>query len=298
MIKKIFRLIVLLGGCLSFCAVPADGEDIVITIDAGHGGEDSGATEEYDGKTICEKELNLVIAKTIEEELLTYDGIQVYLTRYDDRTLELEQRVSIAVDNNSDLLLSVHNNAVGDAQDYTFGASTLVSSGQCLPELADCEANIGNLILEHLQADLGITSQGLNKRLSTSYLYSNGAIADYYGLIRYGTNEEIQTLIVEHSFLDDSNDYRQFLSSEDKLKDIGKADATAIAAYYRLTKDKPESTAEREKDSEPISTQRYITEELIRNVTEEQKGCENTEKSVEFFKEIKRSVEQILQLFW
>ncbi|MGN1030426.1 MAG: hypothetical protein ACI4PQ_02375, partial [Butyricicoccaceae bacterium] len=60
--------------------------------------------------------------------------------------------------------------------------------------------------------------------------------ADYYGLIRYGTNDGIPTMIVEHSFIDNASDYTSFLSTAAKRRKLGIADATAIAKYYGLDK--------------------------------------------------------------
>ena len=66
--------------------------------------------------------------------------------------------------------------------------------------------------------------------------YPDGSAADYYGLIRRCKNNGIPGLIIEHAFLDNANDYYTYLSSDDKLKALGVADATAIAEYFGLTK--------------------------------------------------------------
>ena len=56
-------------------------KDVVIVIDAGHGGEDPGAlavTGAY------ESQCNLAITKAMKAELDTYEGVKVYLTRSED----------------------------------------------------------------------------------------------------------------------------------------------------------------------------------------------------------------------
>ena len=40
-------------------------------------------------------------------------------------------------------------------------------------------------------------------------------------------------IIIEHAFLDNEDDYDQYLSSDDKLKGLAKADATGIARYLQ-----------------------------------------------------------------
>ena len=217
-------------------AVSALADNLVVTIDAGHGGAEDGATAVYDGKLIREKDLNLAIANALREELLTYEDVTVYMTRESDQTVSLEDRTALADEHESDLLISLHNNAEGDAQDYTSGTSVLISSGQYDPELAECEAVLGALINEELHSGPGTRARGLLRRLSSSSTYPNGALADYYALIRDSTQRGFPSVIVEHSFLDDENDYRSFLSSNKKLRALGAADATAIAKYFGLTK--------------------------------------------------------------
>lgn len=77
----------------------------IITVDAGHGGEQAGA--KYFG--IKEKDLNLKAAKALQMELKK-NGAKVVMTRTTDKTLSLEKRVSISKQANSDAFISVHHN--------------------------------------------------------------------------------------------------------------------------------------------------------------------------------------------
>ncbi|RAP27090.1 N-acetylmuramoyl-L-alanine amidase [Brevibacillus laterosporus] len=79
----------------------------LIVIDPGHGGTDSGAVgTSY--KTF-EKEINLQVALKLKQRLEA-SGARVIMTRADDTTLTLEQRVQVAVQNNADMFVSVHHN--------------------------------------------------------------------------------------------------------------------------------------------------------------------------------------------
>lgn len=233
---RIARTLLLTGALALIPITAANAANVVITIDAGHGGSDYGASDTYSGKTVNEKTLNLSIAKALKTELETYRGVTVYMTRSGDSTLSLDRRVEIADSHDSDLLISIHNNAKGDAQEYTSGSSAIVSSGQYYADLADCTHTLGKTILSELHKSPGTTNRGLLKRLSSSSAYPNGARADYYGLIRYGTTEGVPTMIIEHAFVDNSSDYNNFLASSSARKKLGKADATAIAKYYGLAK--------------------------------------------------------------
>src|SRR5690606_30500952 len=77
-----------------------------ITIDAGHGGHDPGALSP---RGLREKDVALKVV-TMTAALLT-PVMGVYLTRKDDRFLELADRAAIANRNGSDFFLSVHCNS-------------------------------------------------------------------------------------------------------------------------------------------------------------------------------------------
>lgn len=89
----------------------------VIYIDAGHGGVDPGAMY----KNIMEKDINLSISKILEDKL-TKVGAIVYLTRYGDYDLavnntinrkrsDLSRRGNIINRSECDLFVSIHLNA-------------------------------------------------------------------------------------------------------------------------------------------------------------------------------------------
>ena len=79
----------------------------VITVDAGHGGHDPGASGRLGLK---EKTVVLDVARRLAD-LLKRDGFQVILTRGDDRFIPLYGRPAIANRAGADLFISVHANA-------------------------------------------------------------------------------------------------------------------------------------------------------------------------------------------
>lgn len=62
----------------------ANNGTLIVTLDPGHGGKDSGATQKWNGKTAMEKEMNLKIGLACREELNKYAGVKVYMTRDND----------------------------------------------------------------------------------------------------------------------------------------------------------------------------------------------------------------------
>ena len=89
----------------------------VIILDSGHGGIDAGATN---GK-IIEKDLNLILAKKLEKQLVSR-GATVYLTREDDKDLSTTtvnrkrsdwyNRAKYINDISPDMYISIHLNSV------------------------------------------------------------------------------------------------------------------------------------------------------------------------------------------
>ncbi|MDO4286266.1 MAG: S-layer homology domain-containing protein [Eubacteriales bacterium] len=211
----------------------SDGK-LVITLDPGHGGYDSGATHTWDGKTILEKNLNLKIALACKEELEKYEDVTVYMTRSDDTYIGLADRVVYAKEHDSDIIVSMHNN---DAGNGTTGAMVLISRGEYRPELAEIARGVGTKILEQLSA-LGLKNRGFLLRSSSDKpdnYYPNGAIMDYYSIVRNATLQNMPGMIIEHAFLDSYSDYKNYLSTDEKLKALGVADAKAIVEYYDLS---------------------------------------------------------------
>lgn len=84
----------------------------VVVLDAGHGGQDEGATGRGG---LQEKELVLDVAKRLARRLRDR-GLQVVLTREDDRFLSLEERTAVANDARADLFVSIHANASRSAR--------------------------------------------------------------------------------------------------------------------------------------------------------------------------------------
>jgi N-acetylmuramoyl-L-alanine amidase len=80
----------------------------LVVIDPGHGGSNTGAKAAVPG--LHEKQLTLALAGQVAARLREH-GIAVVLTRDDDRTLTLRQRVARADEEAADLFVSIHANA-------------------------------------------------------------------------------------------------------------------------------------------------------------------------------------------
>ena len=89
---------------------------LTIIVDAGHGGGDTGALGFLTSKS--EKDLNLDIALATQTKLISL-GANVIMIRESDETVDIYKRMDMYNEINPDLLISIHHNSLGDAQDNT-----------------------------------------------------------------------------------------------------------------------------------------------------------------------------------
>lgn len=192
------------------------GEKLVIVIDPGHGGENLGT---IDGATE-EKTMTLITAMAMFEELLKYEDVQVFMTRTDDVDLSLKERAEFAQKVGADFLFSLHYNA--SESNELYGSEVWVSS--FVPYNA-YGYQFGYEFLTQMR-ELGLFNRGVKTRIGSKGL-------DYYGIIRESVALEIPAVIIEHCHVDEEHDI-PFCDSEEKWKEFGIADATAVAKYFGL----------------------------------------------------------------
>lgn len=201
-----------------------------VVLDAGHGGNDPGTQ----ANGIVEKNANLKIAQYCKEELESYSGVIVYMTRTSDKYLTLAQRAQVAINKKADLLLSLHNNS--NTSPGPCGANVYYPNSNYNANVGKNGRALANIIQSKLTA-LGLASGGIHIRNSeNSTKYPDGSLADYYGVIKRCKENGIPALIVEHAFISNASDAKNYLTTDAQLKRLGVADAAAVAEYYGLSK--------------------------------------------------------------
>lgn len=88
-----------------------DGRDIVIAVDAGHGGVDPGSIGK---RGTYEKNLTLAIARRLKERIDREAGMRAILTRDGDYFVEHRERIARARRKGADMFISIHADAVVD----------------------------------------------------------------------------------------------------------------------------------------------------------------------------------------
>mgnify|MGYP001818175291 CR=1 FL=1 len=85
--------------------------DVIIAIDAGHGGRDPGATGKKGTK---EKTVTLQMAKRLEKKINQQKGMRAVLTRKNDRFMRLRSRIEKAREYHADMMISLHADSFPD----------------------------------------------------------------------------------------------------------------------------------------------------------------------------------------
>lgn len=184
-----------------------------IVIDAGHGGDDGGAT----GNGIIEKDLTLLISNYMYNRLKEL-GIPVSITRTEDITLSPTERVDNILSkygNNSNVIVvSNHINAGGGE-----GAEIIYALRN--------NSNLSNIISNNLE------NAGQNVRKVYQRRLPSDTSKDYYFIHR--NTGYTQPIIVEYGFLDNINDANKL---KNNWQNYTEAVVKGIAEYTNTPYDK------------------------------------------------------------
>ncbi len=112
-------------------AAPKRDKDIVVVIDAGHGGVDPGS---IGPKGTYEKNITLSISKMLEKQINDEPGLRAVMTRTGDYYISPNDRPDFATRENADLLVSIHADAFTTPQPRG-GSVWVLSKGRADSEL-------------------------------------------------------------------------------------------------------------------------------------------------------------------
>ncbi len=139
--------------------------DIVVAIDAGHGGKDPGAVS---SNNVLEKDITLLIAKELERTLKDTEGYEAVLIRNDDSTVSLNDRYQNARKFGADAFISIH--ADGFRLASVKGASVFIWSEESSSSVA---RNLSEKERKRIQAQIkNIKSYDFNEDAARD-LYPN-----------------------------------------------------------------------------------------------------------------------------
>lgn len=184
---------VLAVAVILYLCLPRDDIDFIsdgvlrVCLDAGHGGDDPGATD-MDGVRL-EKDDCLRLVLAVEEHLKNdFPDVDIVLTRDGDQYPSLEDRCDIANDCNADLFVSIHRNSSdGNAS----GVEVWVESAK--PKI---DSRLAEDILSSLK-DVGIS-----KDRGVKYGTAGNPSSDYY----VNKHTDMPACLIEMGFITSDDD--------------------------------------------------------------------------------------------
>ncbi len=201
-------------------AVPVEApyRDLVVVIDAGHGGNDDGAVNQTE--TRFEKDDNLRLALAVEERLNTHPHVQVIMTRQTDVFVELQERCDVANNANADFFISLHRNSATSGK----GVEIWINNDSMGDITMD--KMLAEYIMEWLEQAGISNNRGIKKGLRNSTV---DAESENFYITRY-TN--MPSCLVEMGFMTSEIDNSNF---DTKFNDY--ADAIA-GAFMEMVSDR------------------------------------------------------------
>lgn len=222
--------------------------DVVVAIDAGHGGKDVGA-EGPNG--VYEKNVVLAVARKLKKLIDRERGMRAVMIRDGDKFLRLRTRMNKARDNQADLFISLHANSFSDPK--VRGASVYVlsnrgASSEAARWLAKKENDadlIGGVTLDDKQDGLGAVLLDLaqNATLEDSIVAAGEVLSQFKrrGKVHKRTVEragflvlkspDIPSMLVELAFISNPQEERSLNSSRDQGK-MAKSLLGGIRGYF------------------------------------------------------------------
>ncbi|MEY4377236.1 MAG: hypothetical protein RJB26_1786 [Pseudomonadota bacterium] len=227
---------------------PRAGRDLVIAVDAGHGGKDPGA---HGLNGTQEKDVTLAVARRLAAALGREPGMRAYLVRDGDYFVELRQRMVRARTAGADLFVSIHADAAYNraaAGSSVYILSTRGASSEAARWLADREnaadlaggvqldkvdPTVASVLMDLSQGDT-ITSSDRAARLVLSELDRIGNVhkrevqsAGFMVL----KSPDIPSMLVETAFISHPAEEER-LSDPEHQQRLAEAIQNGVRAYF------------------------------------------------------------------
>ena len=217
-------------------------ENDVVALDPGHDSTHTGAG----ANGVREEVLTLKIAQYCKEELEKYANVSVYMTRttaacpYPSNKNsggDISDRVYAAAKAGASIYVSFHLNS--STSTSAKGAEVIVPNDSWKPEVAQQGKELANDIMDELTA-IGLQKRSIYSKDTTlaDEKYPDGSKSDYFSVQIAAKENNIPGIIVEHAFVTNTGDVNTYLNNEAGLKKLGVADATGIAKYLGVSKEK------------------------------------------------------------
>ncbi|MCK7542845.1 N-acetylmuramoyl-L-alanine amidase [Marinobacter bryozoorum] len=225
--------------------------DIIVVIDAGHGGEDPGAIGPSGTR---EKDVVLALARRLEKLIDSKPGYEARLTRTGDYFIDLRRRTLLARKHKADLFVSVHADAFHSPQPR--GASVFALSqrgatsetarwlarsenrsdligGEGGVTLGDKDDVLAGVLLDlsmtaSINASVGVGDYVLKKLGNVTRLHKSGVEQAAFAVLK---SPDIPSILVEAGFISNPQEEKNLLSSAHQDK-VARAVVDGIDEYF------------------------------------------------------------------
>lgn len=229
--------------------------DVVVVIDAGHGGKDPGA---LGPKGEQEKMVALAIARQLAQKLNRQAGFKAHLVRNEDVFIPLRKRVEVARKRNADLFISVHADAA--PRKTACGASVFALSqngatsttarwladrenradligARDLLSLKDKDPMLAGVILDMSLTSTIATSLSLGKTILDSVGQVAGTHQKRVEQAGFAVlkSPDIPSILVETGFISNSGDCRQLCDPRHQTR-VAQAIFAGVVQHFKTSR--------------------------------------------------------------
>ena len=228
---------------------PAKLRDVIIAIDAGHGGDDPGAKGP---SGVYEKNVVLKIAKNLTEVINKERGMRAVLIRKGDYYITLRNRIEKAREYKADLFISIHADAFRDPK--VRGSSVYVlskkgASSEAAKWLAEKENSsdlIGGVSLENkddlvasvlldlsqtasLEASIDIADRILKGLRKVGKVHKRNVQSAPFAVLK---SPDIPSILIETAFISNPIEEKKLTNSKHRKK-MSNAILIGLKGYFR-----------------------------------------------------------------
>ncbi len=223
------------------------GRDIVVAIDAGHGGKDPGTS----GRHSHEKDIVLTISKELARKINAEPGMRATLIRDRDVLVPHKDRIGIAHQRDADLFISIHADGFRDSR--ANGASVFAlnldradrETKAALSRRRNQEVKIGDVSLNDKDEDIAYVLHDLstNATLSASVIVGQHVSREMSRVAKMHskqvkekslavlTSAEMPSILVETGFLTNPSDEKR-LRNKDYRARLSNAILAGVRSYF------------------------------------------------------------------
>ena len=223
-------------------------KDVVIAIDAGHGGDDPGA---MGPNGVREKDVTLKIAKKLADLINNEYGMKAVLIREGDYYLRLRNRIEKARKHKADLFISIHADAFKDPR--VKGSSVYILSNRgasseaakWLAERENAADLVGGVSLDDkddvlvsvlldlsqtasLEASIGVADRVLSGLKGLGKTHKENVQSAGFAVLK---SPDIPSILVETAYISNPDEERKLQSPEHQTK-LAKALLSSLKGYF------------------------------------------------------------------